>query len=636
MIYLNGQIGAVYMGGHYHSEVYLGSVLVWQNVKEIPGDAHAQLAFENTADGVAVVLLPGNVVGTLSLIPVADGVATQTTAPEVHSTVRTEANINGSTNAGSSANIFGNINVKGTPHAEVHGMGIGDAFQGITVYTKPDGDSLTVEIGTGEQDIVLHTPKPPCDVIAVKDSETGIDMKMHTPRPPAVAGIVKPTETGIDMRLLCPSVPALGIVVEKIKALQKIHMAESAEGAGIALGDSKAFQKMHMAENADGAGITLRDSKAPQKIHMDESAEGAGITLGDGKAFQKMRIVENANGADGNALGGDTTVDVNLTPKAVPNSASSTASKSTAVVKAASVGSGTAITPVNTTSRGGLRVGGGATGDTAASQEGQGAGRLYLAPQARPNVQVGAETPEKLRLETQVEPTVPTGATAVEQLQFATTIVVPSAQIGADSAEELQMRSNVLAMAGVPIETTGAETIQVSSGCTGTSLTKEPGLATTKLKLTVSVIGAAVEPVKEKTRAAMFVDGTLETVEPEDFGSLTALPAYALAGSPYKNIYMSSKITTITDTFLLNYTAVPYVKCSPNIRNIPSGLGASVAATYEDSVFDCTDYTFVPALVSKDGGYSMLFGTIKVPQSLLSRWKTATGWEKMSDHIVAG
>ena len=636
MIYLNGQIGAVYLGGHYHSEVYLGSVLVWSGIKKIPGEAHAHLAFENTADGVAVVLLPGNVVGTLSLIPVADGVATQTTAPEVQSTVRTEANINGSTNAGSGANIFGNINVKGTPHAEVHGMGIGDAAQGITVYTKPDGDSLTVESGTGEQDIVLHTPKPPCDVIAVKDSETGIDMKMHTPRPPAVAGIVKSTKTGIDMRLLCPSVPALGMVVEKIKASQKIHMAESAEGAGIALGDSKAFQKMHMAENADGAGITLGDSKAFQKIHMAESAEGAGITLGDGKAFQKMRIIENANGADGNALVGDTTVDVNLTHTAVPSSASVTANKSTAVVKTASVGSGTAITPVNTTSRGGLRVGGGATGDTAASQEGQSAGRLYLAPQARPSVQVGAETPERLKLETHVEPTVQTGATAVEQLQFVTTIVVPSAQIGADSAEELQMRSNVLATTGVPVETTGAETMQVSSGCTGTSLTKEPGLATTKLKLTVSVIGAAVEPVKEKTRAAMFVDGTLETIEASDFGSLTALPDYALTGSIYKNIYMSSKIRTVDLHFLFNYVTAPYLKCSPNISDISVTWGVSLTASNTGSVLDCTDYTYVPTLSSDNNVYDIYFETIKVPQSLLSRWQAATGWKDNAKQIVAG
>ena len=83
MIYLNGQIGAVYMGGHYHSEVYLGSVLVWSGVKKIPGEVHAQLAFENTADGVAVVLLPGVAAGDVQLIPVVTGTQSSTVAPEV-------------------------------------------------------------------------------------------------------------------------------------------------------------------------------------------------------------------------------------------------------------------------------------------------------------------------------------------------------------------------------------------------------------------------------------------------------------------------------------------------------------------------------------------------------------------------
>ena len=67
MIYLNGQIGAVYMNGRYHSEVYLGSVLVWQNVKKIPGEAYAQLAFANTAEGVSAVLLPGDAAEELAM-----------------------------------------------------------------------------------------------------------------------------------------------------------------------------------------------------------------------------------------------------------------------------------------------------------------------------------------------------------------------------------------------------------------------------------------------------------------------------------------------------------------------------------------------------------------------------------------
>ena len=67
MIYLNGQIGAVYLGGHYHSEVYLGSVLVWQNVKKIPGEVCAHLAFANTADGVVAVLVPGEATEELAI-----------------------------------------------------------------------------------------------------------------------------------------------------------------------------------------------------------------------------------------------------------------------------------------------------------------------------------------------------------------------------------------------------------------------------------------------------------------------------------------------------------------------------------------------------------------------------------------
>lgn len=32
MLYLNGEIRAVYLGGHYHSEAYLGGVKVWSVV----------------------------------------------------------------------------------------------------------------------------------------------------------------------------------------------------------------------------------------------------------------------------------------------------------------------------------------------------------------------------------------------------------------------------------------------------------------------------------------------------------------------------------------------------------------------------------------------------------------------------
>ena len=58
MIYLNGEIGAVYLNGHYHSEVYLGSALVWSGVKKIPGEAGNQVAFANTASGITLLFVP--------------------------------------------------------------------------------------------------------------------------------------------------------------------------------------------------------------------------------------------------------------------------------------------------------------------------------------------------------------------------------------------------------------------------------------------------------------------------------------------------------------------------------------------------------------------------------------------------
>ena len=64
-------------------------MLVWSIAKKVPGDSHAQLAFENTADGVAVVLLPGVAAGDVQLIPVVTGTQSSTVAPEVAGKIQT-------------------------------------------------------------------------------------------------------------------------------------------------------------------------------------------------------------------------------------------------------------------------------------------------------------------------------------------------------------------------------------------------------------------------------------------------------------------------------------------------------------------------------------------------------------------
>ena len=133
-----------------------------------------------------------------------------------------------------------------------------------------------------------------------------------------------------------------------------------------------------------------------------------------------------------------------------------------------------------------------------------------------------------------------------------------------------------------------------------------------------------------KTRAAMFVDGTLERVEPDDFGSLTALPEGAFSYSPYKSIYMSSNIKSAPDNILSLNMATAYVKCSPNVSKIGS-WSALHYSSLETITLDCTDYTSVP---TKNGGFG--FNKIIVPSNLLTKWKATSGWSDISDKIVAG
>lgn len=55
MIYLDGEIGEVYLNGRYHEEAYLGDVLVWSRLKKWEGSAYGKIAFANGADGEMLV-----------------------------------------------------------------------------------------------------------------------------------------------------------------------------------------------------------------------------------------------------------------------------------------------------------------------------------------------------------------------------------------------------------------------------------------------------------------------------------------------------------------------------------------------------------------------------------------------------
>lgn len=62
MIYLDGEIGAVYLNGHYHGEVYLGSTLVWSERcrKKIESASGIEIRFIADAGGVIADAVDSN------------------------------------------------------------------------------------------------------------------------------------------------------------------------------------------------------------------------------------------------------------------------------------------------------------------------------------------------------------------------------------------------------------------------------------------------------------------------------------------------------------------------------------------------------------------------------------------------
>lgn len=326
MIYLNGQIGAVYMDGHYHSEVYLGSVLVWQNVKKIPGEAHAQLAFENTADGVSVVLLPGNAEGKLMLIPAAKGIPTQTVAPEVHSGVRTEADAVAEGGAASDSGARQEVALSTSADGDAVTTEHGAAGQSIALHTpKPPSEDIAVKGSTVAEALGLHTPNSPADAILYKDDVTGQVFDLHTPKPPVENIAAKSGETGVDVLLQTPSVPGQGVIVEKDHMNLDLQIDTVEPPA----------EPVNAADTVGAAGV---------KVTTPATTPGDGLAV-DGAAEARAGVSASAVAGNGIAVGAAAEAQAKVSADAVPGDASgvSTAGQAGVNVNTESVGSAGAI-----------------------------------------------------------------------------------------------------------------------------------------------------------------------------------------------------------------------------------------------------------------------------------------------------
>lgn len=492
MIYLNGQIGAVYMNGRYHSEVYLGSVLVWQNVKKIPGEAHAQLAFENTADGVAAVLLPGDAAEALAMT----------------------ANVTAQAHGMADGSADGTLIVDAQIMPQEHGVANGKATETLEIRPTINESVLHTPNGIAINALLLQSSVLGRDIIINKRQITEL-LELHTPILPAVGVIFHPVTPGCAL--------AMGTTVPS--------------GVAVVLNPFKFGSKLT---------LTMRVPPATEAVLKDSQAK---------LALQFMPNAPSGEPAD--------------------------------VVKCIADGE----EQIQTTADG-LSVFG-VDGDAASEMEMRGAARpetLEVDPQ---------EAADNLRLRFAAEWTRGVGEKSSEDCE-----------ITAQAVGYAQMGDVVL----IGIE--GGQTLQ----------------------LTASVVGTAGEPVLEKTRAAMFVDGTLETVEAADFGSLTALPAYALTADGPKKVFLPDTVKTVSENVIYWNDSIVYVRCSPNVSEIPSRWWTAADSELGKSTLDCTSYTNVPTLKtqeSTDKG-TISFDFVKVPNNLLSQWKAASKWSDIADKIVAG
>lgn len=268
MIYLNGRIGAVYMNGRYHSEVYLGSVLVWQNVKKIPGEAHAQLAFENTAEGVAVVLLPGNTAETLSL--------SASVPAEAHGMAD-----------GSAGELLTLLTSAESTAAETPN---GGTLENLLLQYTALGKDIIVNKQQIEEQLKLTMPVPLAVALGLVPAGTvGDGLTMETTIPPAVALVLLPIEAGDALTLTTPVPPAVAATLVDDEASLALQLVQTASvGDAVLFVDGQLDGMEQITTLAEGGAGNGEEGSVTSEPTVGSAIQPETLTMADGQGAGQL------------------------------------------------------------------------------------------------------------------------------------------------------------------------------------------------------------------------------------------------------------------------------------------------------------------------------------------------------------
>lgn len=270
MMYLNGEIAEVYLGGHFHSEVYLGSVLVWQNVKKITGEAHAQLAFENTADGVAVVLLPGNAAEALAM--------TANVTAEAHGMAD-----------GSAEEL---LTLLTAAESTAAGTSNGTALENLLLQYTALGKDIIVNKRQIEEQLNIATPMPLAAALGLVPAGTlGDGLTMETTIPPAVALVLLPIETGDELTLTTPVPPAVAATLVDDEASLALQLVQTAStGDAVLFADGQVNGGEVIAATAEGAVADGAEGAAASEIAVGSAIQPETLTMADGQSAGQLAV----------------------------------------------------------------------------------------------------------------------------------------------------------------------------------------------------------------------------------------------------------------------------------------------------------------------------------------------------------
>lgn len=251
MIYLNGEIGAVYLNGHYHSEVYLGDALVWSGVKKIPGEAGNQLAFVNTSSGV-----------TLLFVPAAASAVTKISShavPEITALCDTD--------------VFGGVTFDNSAGAIPGIAADGEASETFTVKSVLVGTGVTVNKQERKEHIEITQPSPNGTEITLNPNKTGEEFALSQSVPDGHDVVLNPILFAEGLSLALPVPPGTAATVNKITGSEIVKLVQSIPtGGDVLLMNGTSVHSASVKNSGKASSGNCVDGKSDSTVPAKNSA----------------------------------------------------------------------------------------------------------------------------------------------------------------------------------------------------------------------------------------------------------------------------------------------------------------------------------------------------------------------------